>query len=164
MALAILTAPQYARIWINCTGFTGGIAQPPTAVGGVPAASKFCAINAKALNQSLATGTAVVPDCADVTKVSVIKRTPLSKDWAITGSGYIELSMRKDLQDIADHAVSIPIVFEILDDQIPPVNAGWYSGKAFMETFNFVANNTDAYMTVDVNFTADGALTWTNAP
>jgi hypothetical protein len=164
MSAAVLTDPRFARIWINCTGFTGGIAQPPTAVGGVPAASKFCAINSKALNQSLATGTAVVPDCADVTKVSIIKRTAQSKDWAITGSGYLELSMRNDLQKIIDQAVSIPIVFEILDDQIPPANAGWYSGKAFMETFNIVANNTDSYMTVDVNFTADGELTWTNAP
>jgi hypothetical protein len=130
----------------------------------VAPATKFCAINSKALNQSLATGSAIVPDCADPVKVSVIKRTAQSKDWSITGTGYIELAMRKDLQDIIDNGVSIPVLFEILDDAIAPANAGYYQGKAFMETFNIVANNAESYMTADVNFTADGALAWTNAP
>lgn len=160
MALAILTDPRFARIWINATA--PGV--PATAVGGVPKATKFCAINSKALNQSLATGTAVVPDCDDPTKVSLIKRTAQSKDWAITGTGYLELAMRNDLQNIMNNAVSVGVVFEILDDQIPPTNSGYYAGKAFLETWNIVANNTDSYITVDVNFTADGPLDWTAMP
>jgi hypothetical protein len=160
MAAAILTDPRFARIWVNATA--PGV--PATAVGGVPAASKFCAINAKAFNQTLATGTAPVPDCSDVTKVSVTKRTAQSKDWSITGNGYFEMSMRNDLQKIMDNGVSVGVVFEIIDDQIPPVNSGYYAGKAFLETFNILANNTDSYITVDVNFTADGEATWTNAP
>jgi hypothetical protein len=162
MALAILTDPRFARIWINCTGFIAGVPQPPPPA--TPAPTKFCAINAKAFNQSLATGTAIVPDCADPKKVSLIKRIAVSKDWSITGSGFFELSMRQDLQVIMDSAVSIPIVFEILDDATPPANAGWYAGKSYLETFNIIANNTDSFITVDVSFTADGPATWTNAP
>lgn len=160
MANAILTDPRFARIWINATAPN----VPATAVGGVPKATKFCAINAKALNQSLATGTAVVPDCDDVTKVSVIKRTAQSKDWSITGNGYFELTMRNDVQKIMDDGVSVGVVFELIDDAIPPANSGYYAGRAFLETYNLIANNTDSYITVDVNFTADGPLTWTNAP
>lgn len=160
MAAAILTDPRFAIIWVNATA--PGI--PATAVGGVPAATKFCAISAKAFNQSLATGTAIVPDCDDPLKVSIIKRTAVSKDWSITGAGYFELAMRNELQKIMDQGVSIGVVFEIVDDQIPPANSGYYSGKAFLETFNMVANTTESYMTVDVNFTADGASDWTPAP
>lgn len=170
MTAAILQDPRFARIWINCTGITWAAGVPtahPTsaeAVGPpvVPAAKKFCAINSKAFNQTLATGTAVVPDCDDVTKVSIIKRTAVSKDWSITGSGYFEMAMRKDLQDIMDSGISIPIVFEVMDDGIAPANAGYYAGRAFMETFNIIANNTESYLTVDVNFAADGPATWTN--
>jgi hypothetical protein len=160
MAAAVLTDPRFARIWINATA--PGV--PATAVGGVPAASKFCAINSKAFNQSLATGTAVVPDCADPLKVSIIKRTAQSKDWSITGAGYFELAMRNDLQKIMDNGVSVGVVFEIVDDLIPPVNSGYYAGKAFLSTYNIVANNTDSYITVDVTFEADGEAVWTNAP
>jgi hypothetical protein len=164
MALAVLTDPRFARIWINCTGIVDGVGQPPTPVAGVPAATKFCAINSKALNQSLATGTAIVPDCADPLKVSVIKRTAVSKDWSITGNGYFELTMRNEIQAAMNNGVSIPIVFEIVDDLIPPVNSGYYAGNAFLETFNIIANNTDSYITVDVSFAADGPITWTAAP
>ena len=160
MALAVLTDPRFARIWINATA--PGI--PATAVGGVPAASKFCAINSKAFNQSLATGTAVVPDCADPKKVSLIKRIAISKDWSITGAGYFEMSMRSDLQAVMDSAVSIGIVFEVLDDATPPANAGYYAGKAYLETFNIIANNTDSFITVDVTFAADGPAIWTATP
>jgi hypothetical protein len=159
MALAALTDPRFALIWINATA--PGV--PATAVGGIPKATKFCAINSKAFNQSLATGTAIVPDCADPTKVSIIKRTAISKDWGITGSGYFELGMRQALQDIMDSSVSIGVVFEI-NDPTGAFAEGYYAGKAFLESFNLVANNTDSYMTVDVNFTADGLATWTNVP
>jgi hypothetical protein len=160
MAAAVLTDPRFAVIWINATG----PGEPATAVGGVPAAAKFCAINSKALNQSLATGTAIVPDCTDVKKVSIIKRTAQSKDWSITGTGYFELTMRNDLQKIMDNGVSVGVVFEIIDDLIPPVNSGYYAGHAFLETFNFIANTSDSYITVDINFAADGPLSWTAVP
>lgn len=153
MAQAILTRPQYARIWINATA--------PNVPG---AAKKLCAINAKAFNQSVTTGTALVPDCVDVTKVSFLKRTPISKDWSITGSGYMEMALRGDLQLILDNAVSVNIVFEINDPETAPVTAtdGYYAGRAFLETFNIVANNNDSYITVDLNFTADGPAIWTS--
>lgn len=159
MAAAVLTDPRWAVIWINATA--PGL--PATVVGGIPAASKFCAINSKAFNQSLATGTAIVPDCADPTKVSVIKRTAVSKDWSITGAGYFELAMRKALQDIMDSGISVGVVFEI-NDLSGTFAEGYYAGKAFLETFNLIANNTDSYMTVDVTFQADGPATWTNVP
>lgn len=162
MTAAVLTDPRWARIWIKALKPNAPPYVPPATAD--PGAKKFCAINSKALNQSLATGTAVVPDCDDVTKVSIIKRTAVSKDWNITGTGYFEMSMRNDLQTIMDNGVSIPIVFEIMDDAIAPANAGYYAGNAFLETFNIIANNTDSYMTVDVNFSADGPITWTNAP
>jgi hypothetical protein len=155
MAFANVTDPRYARIWINATA------------PGVPAAAKkFCAINSRAFNQSLATGTAIIPDCADVAKVSVIKRTAISKDWAITGSGYFELELRDELQAIMDNGVSVDVVFEIMNDGTTSgaANDGYYHGRAFLETFNLVANNTDSYMTVDINFTADGVATWTSTP
>jgi hypothetical protein len=160
MAAAVLTDPRYARIWINATAPN----VPPTPVGGVPAATKFCAINSRAFNQTLATGTAIVPDCVDPVKVSIIKRTAVSKDWSITGNGYFELSMRDTLQKIMDNGVSVGVVFEIVDDLIPPVNSGYYAGKAFLETYNILANNTDSYITVDISFAADGAATWTSVP
>lgn len=174
MAAAILTDPRWARIWINCTSLTATVGPPVETTGhptpaeatplGVPPATKFCAINAKAFNQSLATGTAIVPDCDDPLAVAIIKRTAISKDWSITGNGYFELSMRKDLQDIMNGGASVPVVFELLDDNIPPANSGYYKGKAFLETFNIVANNTDSYITVDVSFAADGPATFLNLP
>lgn len=174
MSAAVLTDPRWARIWINCTSLTFNAGPPPRSVGHPnsseagppppPYASKFCAINSKAFNQSLATGTAVVPDCDDVLAVSVIKRTAQSKDWGITGAGYFEMGMRKDLQNIMDSGASVPVVFEFLDDAIPPANSGYYAGKAFLETFNIIANNTDSYITVDVSFTADGPATWHDLP
>lgn len=159
MTAAILTDPRWAIIWINATA--PGI--PAVAAPPIPAASKFCAINSKAFNQSLATGTAVVPDCDDPLKVSIIKRTAVSKDWAITGSGYFELAMRSDLQAIMDSAISIGVVFEIKDES-GVFAEGYYAGKAFLTTFNLIANNTDSYMTVDVNFEADGEAIWTDVP
>jgi hypothetical protein len=159
MAVANLTDPRWAFIWVNATA--PGV--PATAVGGIPKATKFCAINSKAFNQTLATGTAILPDCADPTKVSVVKRTTVSKDWSITGAGYFELDMRDTLQKIMDSAVSIGVVFEI-NDQSGVFAEGYYAGKAFLETFNIVANNTDSYMTVDVSFAADGPANWTAVP
>jgi hypothetical protein len=156
MAAAVLTDPRWAVIWINATA-------PGLPASGSPSAKKFCAINAKAFNQSLATGTAIVPDCADPTKVSIIKRTAISKDWSITGSGYFELTMRDDCQKIMDNGVSVGVVFEI-NDQSGVFAEGYYAGKAFLETFNIVANNTESYMTVDISFTADGPATWTAVP
>jgi hypothetical protein len=69
--------------------------------------------------------------------------------------------MRGDLQKIMDNGVSVPVVFELIDDAIPPANSGYYAGKAFLETYNIVANNTDSYITVDVSFTADGPISFT---
>lgn len=162
MVQAILTRPQYARIWINCTGFLAGVPQPPAPA--TPAPQKLCAINSKAFNQSVTTGTALVPDCDDVTKVSFLKRTPISKDWSITGNGYVEMTMRAALQTILDGAVSVPIVFEINDPETAPTPAtdGYYAGRGFLETFNIIANNGDSYITVDLNFTADGPAIWTS--
>jgi hypothetical protein len=153
MAQAVLTRPQYARIWINATA--------PNVPG---VAKKLCAINSKAFNQSVTTGTALIPDCADVTKVSFLKRTPISKDWSITGSGYMEMSLRNDLQTILDGAASVNIVFEINDPETAPATPtdGYYAGKAFLEQFNIVANNNESYITVDLTFTADGPATWTS--
>lgn len=162
MANAVLTDPRWARIWINALKPNAPPYVPPATAD--PGAKKFCAINSKALNQSLATGTAVVPDCDNPVNVSIIKRTAQSKDWNITGTGYFELSMRNDLQGIMDAGTSVPVVFEIMDDAIAPANAGYYKGTAFLETFNIIANNTDSYMTVDVTFSADGPITWVNAP
>jgi hypothetical protein len=157
MATANLTDPRWARIWVNCTDPTTTPTPTP------PGAKKLCAINSKAINQSLATGTAVLPDCDNPVIVSSIKRTPISKDAAITGSGYFELDMRGTLQTIMDSAISVDVCFEIMSDgsSVGNNNDGFYHGKFFLETFNIIANNSDSYMTVDVNFTADGPVAWT---
>lgn len=152
MALPAVTDPRWARIWIKGT------------VPGTGTSKKLCAINNKAFNQSLATGTAVLPDCADPALVSVVRRTAISKDWSITGTGYLELDLRDDLQGIMDDGVSTDIIFEINDEATGAVGNGYYHGKAFLETFNIVANASESYMTVDLNFTADGPATWTAVP
>lgn len=154
MSAAKLTDPRFARIWIKGT--------TPTDVN----SKKLCAINAKAFNQSLATGTAVVPDCDNPLNVANVVRTAISKDASITGSGYFELSMRNDLQAIMNNGAPVDVVFEIFSDPTfptvsDPANDGWYSGKFFLETFNIVANNTESYITVDLNFTQAGPVAWT---
>jgi hypothetical protein len=54
----------------------------------VAPAVKICAMTTRGFNQTKDTNTAVIPDCDDPTVVAPVKRTVLSKDAEITGTGY----------------------------------------------------------------------------
>lgn len=149
MAQAQVTDARYVRIWLGAS---------PVAT--TPAPIKLCAMDRKAFNQTMATNTAVIPDCDDPTLVVPVKRTPISKDATITGAGFFESALRAPLQAMMDDATSDDVCFEIM---APDPNPGWYTGKFFLTTFNIVGNNADGYITAEMTFEADGLWTWVDA-
>jgi hypothetical protein len=151
MVQAIVVDARYTRIWLGTA---------PAAVGPPPAV-KVCAMDRKAINQALGTNTAVIPDCDNPVAVVPVKRTAISKDTTISGTGFYEPDLRAPLQAFFDAAVAGDVCFEIME---PTGDAGYYGGKFFLTTFNIVGNNDDGYVTCELTWEADGPAPWTALP
>jgi hypothetical protein len=122
-----------------------------------------CALTTKGFQQTKNTNTAVIPDCDDPTVVAPVKRTPISKDATISGDGYYEPVHRAAIQAMFDSSVSTLVYFEISNGEAAVGQAGYYSGKFFLTTFNITADEGN-YVRSAMTWEVDGAWAWTAAP
>lgn len=123
-------------------------------------ATMVCAIITRGFNQSKQSNTFVVPDCADPLVVAPVKRAIISKDTNLSGNGAYEPDKRGLLQ----------VEFERSDSQVwsyelpyTAPNGGYYTGKAFMTTFNITAEEGNLVQ-AEMAWEADGPWTWVQYP
>jgi hypothetical protein len=146
MAQAITVDARLVKVW---KGVPSG--------GG---STLVCALVTRAFNQTKQSNTAVIPDCADPTVVAPVKRTILSKDATITGTGYYEPDKRNVLQTDFDDEVSHNWAFEI---PAAAPNGGYYMGKFFLNTFNITAEEGN-FVQAEMTWEADGPVSWVAYP
>jgi hypothetical protein len=120
----------------------------------------ICALTTRAFNQTKQSNTAVIPDCADPTVVAPVKRTILSKDATITGTGYYEPNLRDDIQTWFDSSTSKLFSFQLPQGESIAGDAGWYSGNFFLTTWNITAEEGN-FVQAEMTWEADGPWSWT---
>lgn len=145
MAYADVVDSRLVRIWINTTTKAGG--------------TKLCAMTTKNFNQTKETNDQPVPYCTDPTQPAVIRRTVVSRDVEITGSGLYTHQERAVLQALYDLNIPKGVVFELPRSQ-DGTPGGYYSGNYHLTEFNIVANEAD-FVEAELTWMIDGASRYT---
>lgn len=150
MATPDFVEAKMVRVFVN--------ASAPTAAN-IANFKRLCAMRARAFNQTKNLQEHLLPDCADPSLASTIRRSLLSVDFGITGNAVYEPQQRPILQAAFDAKGSVPCLFVIPAGE-QRIGAGYYTGNFFLTQLNFTGSETELLM-ADLTFVGDGKATWT---